>query len=586
MDPQTLTAHIVAIKRAVLMKELGRDGANLDLTIREALFDVFQTSGIGATKICYQADIQQTPTEMPGPEQPMAGSVLGLQTVPGPTQTQMIPVPVFERYRWYRFSTNKFLQPHDWHSTDFDEAPWLAMEFVERCTPAALAHYGLPANFAPNATRDDLILESGGKDPGEGSASLLKGVEIWLHAAEFDPQVAHTQVFYRLVLIEGQKEKAGVYEPSPYQTIGPDGRLTADSMIGNPIHPIALRTQADSAWPLSDAAFTDPLVRQQNTWRAQSIKARDSNVPRFLHSDRITEAIDKLKEADTGQGVAIEDELMSRGVNTFIQPLPHLENAQSDITGERNIEQDIEKTLGLGANQAGSVNPTVRSATEVATAQANVSVRLKAEQNILLERVLVGVRKFDALIQRYADQAQYVQILGAEGAKTLAMWNQHVISGRYAYDARIDSQLTIDESTRLKRLLDAVNFMAKSPYTNQAQVAREVWQAFGFDPSLMVKTPQPPPPDKPNVSFRFGGPDLALPEVRQILGMTGIQLDQTPSPQAQLLAAQQAAKNQPHGGPADKADVLSKHTSEETGAMPGQHPGAAPPASATPGRMP
>jgi hypothetical protein len=364
--------------------------------------------------------------------------------------------------------------------------------------------------------------------------------------------------------------------------------LTADSMIGNPIHPITLRTQADSAWPLADAAFTDPLVRQQNTWRMQSIQARDSNVPRFLHSDRITEAIDKLKEAATGQGAAIEDELMARGVDKLIQPIPHLENAQSDITGERNIEQDIEKTLGLGANQAGSINPTVRSATEVATAQANVSVRLKAEQNTLLESILRGIRKFDALIQRYADQPQYVQIVGQDGAKALALWDQHTISGRYAYDASVDSQLTVDASTRRKEFLDFVNFMAKSPWLDQGAIGRLGATVFGYDASELIRQPQPPPPPPPphpNVSLALTAPDLGLPEVQVVLKQLGIQLSPVPSPQLQQAMALQAAKNAPHGGAADKADVISKHSGEETGAMPGQHPSAAPPASITPGRV-
>jgi len=111
---------------------------------------------------------------------------------------------------------------------------------------------------------------------------------------------------------------------------------------------------------------------------------------------------------------------------------------------------------------------------------------------------------------------------------------------------------------------------------------------FGFDPALMVKDPTPPPPpppDKPKVSLALTAADLAMPEVRQILQELGIALGATVSPELALAHAQQQAKDQPHGGTADRVETLSQHHGELTGAMPGQVPAGAPPASATPGRV-
>lgn len=592
MDPKTgqpmPAEDIAAVKRAILNKELGPDNADLDQAITAALFDIFATSGVGATKICYEADIQQTPMEMPGPSTQMPGAVLGLQDVPGPTVTQMVPVPVHERFRWYRFSTSKLLIPHDYHSTDFDEAPWLGMEGV---MPLAQAKkkYGLPDDFSGNATRDDMIIESGSKDPTQGSADLVKFVEIWLHANVYDPEVAHSQKFRVLTLIEGLKEKPAEYRESPYQTIGPDHRLTADSMVGNPIHPIVLRQLSDTAWVPADAAFTDPLVKIENTWMSQTVKARDANIPRFVHSDSIKEAIDKLKDADVGQGVGIDDALAARGIATLIAPIPHLEHAASDTAGHALIRRAMDETLGLGANQAGGINNTVRSATEVATVQANVSVRLKGEQNQLLKRVLQGVRKFDSLIQRYQDKDGYIQIVGQGGAKKLVAYNQAMLSGRYAYEATVGSQLALDPDRRMKKVLDFVNFLAKSPWMDQGEMARLVTNEFGYDTARMIRQPQPPPPEAPNVSFRFGGPDLGIPEVRALLAAQNPAMAEIfaapPSPEAIMAQQTELAKHLPHGGTADKADVLSKHSSEETGAMPGHVPSGAPPAAATPGRV-
>lgn len=583
VDPtgQALDAStVVAVKRAVLNKLLGRDGANVKRTIDESLFAIFSSTGVGATKICYEVDTQDVEQPMPGPEQAMPGAVLNLQPVTSQTM-QAVPVPVYERFRWYHFSEAKLLIPHDYHSTDFDESPWLGMEFVMPLAKG-IKKYKLDPEFVANTSRDDLILEAGQhKDADAGSKSLLKGVEIWLKASNFDETVAHSQLYYVLTLIEGVPDRAAEYRPSPYQTIGPDHRLTADSMIGNPIHPITLRYLSDSAYIPADAAFTDPLVKQINTWRAQSIKGRDANIPRFFHPVSISAAVDKLKMADVGQGVAVPDEEFQKFKQELILAIPKLERAESDIQGESTIRRDNDETLGIGSNQAGAVTNTVRSATESAIVQQNVGVRLKAEQTQLMEAFLMGVRKFDALVQRYADQTEYVEIVGQDGAKKLAAWNQHTVSGRYAYDAEPDTQLTMDRQARIKNVLDFVNFMAKSQYMNQAEIARVVTLLFGFDPSRMIIQPQPPPPEKPKItmSFAFTAPDLSVPEVRQLLQEeSGLQLGPV-SPELQQAAAQAALKNAPHGGAADHVDQISKHTSDLTGKMDGRAPANTPQAA-------
>jgi hypothetical protein len=583
-DPQTgqpmEPATLAAIKKAVLGKLLGRDHADVDATVRAALFDVFATSGIGWTKICYEVDTQPIEQQVPGPPVAQPGAVLGLQTMPGPMVTQMVPVPVCERWRWYKFSAEKAILPYDFTSTDFDEAPYLGMEFVEPFTPQAAEKYRLPQDFQPNESRDDMLLTAD-RDAMPSSKTMIKGVELWLHASRYDPAVAHAQVFYRLVLIEGMRDQAAIYEQSPYQTIGPDGRLTPDSMIGSPIHPVVLRTVSDMAYVPSDSAFTDPLVSLENLWTKQDVLLRESNIARFFHSDAISVAVDQLKDADVGQGVAIPAGEMAKGIGALMIPLPHLEHAQSDSAGRQEIQRALQETLGLGANQAGTYSSTTRSATEVATIQQNVSVRLKSEQNIALSWFLKGVRKFDALAQRYLTERGYVELVGPDGVRALVAFTQAHLSGRYAYDAHPDSQLSMDQSTRIKRAIDYINFLAKSPFLNQKGAAELITSEFGYDPSRLIADPQPPPSEKPNISFRFSGPDLAIPEVRAILQAAGIPVQPAPSPEAIMAHQLEAAKALPHGGTAERADTLSKHHAAETDQQPGR-PTAVGPVPAAP----
>lgn len=577
-DPRTgqpmPDADVVAVKRAILKKQLGPDGADADAMMHASLFDIYQTSGVAGTKICYECDI----TQQPAPQQP---------GMPPPDPGATVPVCVYERWRWYHFSPEKLIIPHDFHSIEYDEADYLGMEFVERDTPQTREAYKLGPDYQPTVSRDEMILSRTKDETGSATIGLIKGVELFIRAKAFDPAVVHSQLFRRLVLIEGVTDRPAIYVENPYQTLGPDGRFTPDSMIGNPIHPIVMRGAGDTQWVPADSAFTDPLVRNENTWMAQDIQRRDSNLPRFFHSDKISIPVDNLGKMTTGQGVAVPHALMQQGIDKLIAPIPHLESAQSDAVGREHLQRAMTETLGIGSNQAGSYSSTIRSATENAIVQQNVNVRMKGEQARLLKRYLQGVRKFDAILQRYMTDQDYIEIVGQDGQRRLVQYNQAHISGRYAYDAHTDTQLTQDRDAQFKRYTEFVNFLAKSGWLNMGGVVQIGADLCGYDSTRLIKAPQPPPPQPPppvGINIAIKAADLGIPEVQLLLKERGLDLTQQgPSPQLQAEMAREAAKHQPHGGAADKMDLVDKHTSEHTGNQAGVQPqGAAPVPPVTP----
>lgn len=570
LDPYDVTA----LFREVLNKTLA--DANADLTIREAIFDYLQVSGVSPTIIHYQSDVKYPP-EQAAPAA-MPGSVLGLS---GANDVgAAMPIVVNERWLWEHFSPDRLLIPSDFNSTRYDTAPYLAMEFSEPDTPQARKYYKLPDNWKPNATQDDRSVA-----PKETTAPnktpLIKGVLVWLKAAFYDPNEPDRDVYYRLVLIEGMHDKAAIYEFSPYQEKDARGKLTYDSMIGNPIHPITLRVASDMAWIEPDAAFTDPLVQIKDKRIRNDEKLRQANLPRFFHAASLCDDFDKLVTADTGQGVPIADDLM-RQFGQLVQPIPHLEKAEADREGDIALDTALTQTLGIGPGQAGSATQTKRSATENAIIANAVNVRMKKEQTQLKEAVLAGVRKMASLIQRYKTTPGYVQIIGQDGTARLQAFTQAHLAFRYAIEALPDSQLTIDQESRTKRVMDTVNFTAKSAFVDQLALMRLVFTENGYNAAQLVKPPPPPPPPKPdlpNISYAFKAQDLAIPEVRQILAVAYPQLaatfSQPPSPESLLASAAENAKVAPqpqHGGAADKVDLLDKHTSQHTGQQPGVHP--------------
>lgn len=575
---QPVTAEdAVTIHAAVLNAKLGRDGVNVARLMRALLFDALQCSGVAASLIAYEADLADVPMEVPGPEAPIPGSVLGLSAAPT-TETQMVPVPVFEDWTWERMSPKKLLIPHDFHGTDFDKSPWLGYKFVKTLAQAK-RDYKLPDDFAPNATVDEALLKASVNEGArglDGKSSLVEGVVVYYKPAYFETEVTHRQVQYCLVLLKGMKDRPVKHRMSPHQTLK-GGRLTPDSLTKYPIRVLTLRDIADSAYVPADAAFTDPLIKQKNTWREQDIQLRDSNIPRFLYDESIKTALEALKTAGVGEGAPVTQGALMNGIDKLIAELPKLEKAMADVAGERNIDRDISETLALSANQAGTENDKVISATEVEVMQSSAAARLDAERDALIEYLLDGVRVYDTLLQRYATEDDFVEIVGQDGTKRLMKWNRQVIAGKYAYDIRPESQLRVDAAQDQKRINDFMNFHAKNPNINLPELTKIAAQKFGLDPAKLIKQPEPPGPPPPNVSVRVTMDDLAgpaAPIALKVLQQAGYQV--TPEDMAlvqqntQMLAAQQVAQQAAetaHGGPSDKVDLLNKHTEQETGRL-------------------
>lgn len=572
-QPKMLDPYdVVSLFREVLNKTLA--DANADLTVRESLFDFQQVSGVGFTKIHYQSDVKYPPAQAPPSQVP--GSVLALSGA-NDTLGAAMPVVVNERWIWEHFSPEQGLIPADFRSTRYDSAPYLGVEFAEPFTPQAAKQYNLPPDWTPTSSQNDRTITMPDAEP-KSKTLLIKGVELWIKAAFFDENEPDRDVYYRLVLIEGRQDVAAVYEFSPYQEKDAQGHLTFDSMIGNPIHPITLRVATDTAWIEPDAAFTDPLVQIKDARIRQDERLRQANLPRFFHAASLCEDFDKLITADTGQGVPIADDLM-RQFGSLVQEIPHLEKAEADREGDVALDTALTRTLGIGPGQSGAATQTKRSATENAIIANAVNVRMKKEQTQLKEAVLAGVRKMASLIQRYKTTPGYVQLIGQDGTARLEAFTQAHLAFRYAINALPDSQLTIDQESRTKRVMDVTNFTAKSPMVDQLALMRLVMTENGYNASQLVHPPPPPPPvkpDPPNVSLPIKPADLAIPEVRALLAAIYPPLaavfNQPPSPEALFANKAENATLAPHGGAADKVDTLDKHTSELTGRQPGVHP--------------
>lgn len=575
--PPLKMEDIVSIKQQVLHMKMGKDGIKSDRLHDELLFDVLAWAGFGASKLGYRCDFKiiQQPVMGPDPNyNPNAmGSMLGIGTPPpqpamvpqmgpdGKPITQSVPVPVYEEWYWRRFSPKKALWNDDLRSTRFDEdATWMGMEFF-MSPRAAMKTLGLTEEEVAKATSDDRLHEYS-EDGDAKSPGLVHGVEIFCKASIFTDEV-HPQAMNHLILIEGIPERPVVWRPSPDQDFDPNGRLTKDSLIGFPIRILTIRDLADSPFPICDSGFTNSEIKQLSTWARQSIQIRDAAIGKYFYD---TGAFDeqeviKMKDAEIGAYIGVQSGLLAGGSDKIFCTTAQIHNTQDDYRGQQLIQANINETLGISANGAGSFTDTVRSATESANVQSNMAGRNDKELSRTTDHWLDGARMIDQLLMRYATEQDYVEITGVDGAKRIQMWNNALISGRFLYDIAPDSSLRVDTARDFELDAKHWNLVAKSPLTNQEYLLRRMARRRGLDPAKAVypKSSIPPPPkENGKFSLALNGADLANPLVVLMLVDQGI------------ITQEQAAFNKPvvpppPEGAADKADVISQHVASNSG---------------------
>jgi hypothetical protein len=339
--------------------------------------------------------------------------------------------------------------------------------------------------------------------------------------------------------------------------------------------------------------MTRPLADELNQYRGQILKSRDASIPYAFYDEDILppEKIERITNGKYGPLVPVEGGRLTAGNPPIIQGIkPQL--SQETYVGQEIIERDIDRTLALGPNQSGAQNQSRRTATEVATMQSSVDTRLAGEQQKVVEFFVAGVRKLDALVQRFSDRTQPIQILGDDGAKIWVSWNKESISGRFAYTIKPDSQIHVDAAQDRQQDLAFYNLTARDPFINRLELARRLALKWGYNPDKLVAPPPPQGPPKPAVQVRVTAADLdprlpQFPFAIEILQQSGYQISPEALQNSVLLAGKATMqgslpdditppkdsglpKPQPeHPGAAEQVEPISKHAADRTGQLPG-----------------
>jgi hypothetical protein len=521
-------------------------------------------SEIGYTNVQVVMD-RQVPVMDPMSGQPVVDPMTGQPQL----QVQPTPMTVWEEFFWTKISPRAVLLPSEWRSTDYDDAPWIGYRW-RKPQSEVRRHYSLTEDTPLADESQDLpyFQPLNGQNGPDNSEPQCTGAKFWYRASVRDPNVLHPLVIREVVLIDGM-DRPVVHQNLTCQTIGPDGRLTDDSLVGYPLHPLALRDLTDAPYVAADCTITAPLTRELNKFRTQIIQRRDgSKLGVLVDSSRINpEVRQKIGQSDRPTMIPVEPGALDAGADKIMAQVPALNLGRESYLGQDYIERDRAQILGIDANQVGVSATSSRTATEITTVQRNADARFEQERARALEWWLAGVQKLSALILRYGDQVA-LDVLGPQRGQLWQQAKQQGIFGRYTFEIVVDSGNYTDVNERRRQTMQLYNMTAKDPATNHQELLLQIASEFGLDPSrwLVTKPPeQKPEPPTLSISVKPEDLDPRLPSyvgTYAILTAGGVKGLPPPVPQPMAAPLPPPAE---HGGMSEQSEMLNKHQMDETG---------------------
>lgn len=527
------------ISQGAINQQIGPEHINTKQLMDMLIYDIVCAVGFGGCKIGYESwNVASTNPLLP-------------------------TAPVGGRYYADRIPPGRLRGPFDeFTGENFNDCDWLGMRFFENVPDGTIGG----GNYSEKD--DDLLVEDGLSSRSRTSRKVKWGTYVCYRMSQFDPNENDPRIYREFELMDGDDA------PRMHRT------RECQNMKGNSIKVLTLRYVSDLALPPSDSEITRVLADELSRGRSQSLVHRNRSMPQnMFDSTQLKQpTVDKIERGDIqgmiGHPGPITDQLIKQ-INKGDMP-------QDTYRFNDVIGRDIERSWGLGANQQGQTNDTARTATELSIVENAKDTRLDYERDKIIAWYCNDlVRDIFALMQHYAQQDQSILMTDAQGAQQWLTWNAQAIQGEFAFTIKVNSQLRPDSAAQQKKMLDWVNISAKSPYVNQQENWALLAKEFGFDPARMIKPPPPPQPEQAKLTVSAVDLVTMLPIIQtnpaalQLLAANGVEIP----PEMMQLAmqmqavqeavAQAAPQNLLTDGTAPKADILSKHNSDETGRLSG-----------------
>lgn len=473
--------------------------AGIESSMDECLPDCINAAGIGIVMVSYEAitemreipaiDIQMLPPEI-------QAQIMQSGTLPNgePVPMEEVPHVIDSHYIIERISPANFLWPVAFSGSNFDKAPWIgrtgqvtwavAQQRWKLDVTQKNKYIGATQQYSQDSISTDID-----KD-GENADEMVEFDEIYFHTHQYSPNSKNYSAIHHMIFING-RETPVVDEPWKGQEIVPDdGKIIGAQRY--PIRVLSLTYITDEAIPPSDSAVGRSQVNEINKARTQMILQREHSIPiRTFDVNRVDPTIQMSLMRGTWQGM-----IPVQGVGTnIITEVSRSSFPNENFKFDAIAKGDLFEIWMVGQEFSGAN-------TETATESNNIA----GNANVRISRARAKVGKFfcsiaevlGGLIAVYEDPMLFGEGFSPEVSRTLA------------YSILADSTVLLDSNQRLQRLMQFINFTAKSGRVDIESVLKEIATLSGLDPNIVIVPPSPKPPVQPNISLRLTGTEDML----------------------------------------------------------------------------
>jgi hypothetical protein len=467
----------------------------LEAAMDEVLPDCINAAGVGIILVSYEAlteDREVPAIDMASLPPEIGAQILQSGMLPdgSPVPMETVPHVTDKRYLVQRISPADFLWPTNFTGSDFDCAPWIGRS--GRITwSEAVRKYKLKESDRDLVMGEDrTVLDKLTHDVEKEKVSPEQMVgfdEVFYREFQYDPEAKSYSTIHHLVFLSG-KEDPVVDEPWKGQQMDEE----AQTLLGAKKYPVRVLTLAyitDESIPPSDSAIGRPQVNEINKSRTQMIQQRSRNIPvRWFDVNRIDPAIQQSLMKGTWQNMIPVQGEGSRVIGEVAKS----SHPPEDFTFDQIAKSDLNEMWTIGPNQIGS-GADVETKGESGEIAANFQTRVGRERAKVVSFVVGISQVLAGLMCLYEDPSVFGEEFDPAFSKTLT------------FSILADSTVLLDSNQKLKRYSDFVNMYAKSGFVALEPVLKEIALLTGLDPNVVIKAPEPAPPEVPNISLRLTG---------------------------------------------------------------------------------
>lgn len=471
--------------------------SGIETAMDECMPDCINAAGIGVVMVSYEAITEEV--EVPAIDVGMLPPELQAQIMQTgmlpngqPIPMEVVPRVIDKRYMIERISPGDFLWPVSFSGSNFDKAPWVGRS-GQVTWSVAQQRWNLDETkknqyLGKESRLQDALSTDTEKESSDGD-EMVSFDEVFYREREYQPSKKFNAIRH-LIYLNGQDSPV-VDEPWKGQEMDPE----SGDIIGAlryPIRVLTLTYISDEAIPPSDSAIGRPQVNEINKARTQMIKQREHSIPiRTFDVNRVPPEIQYNLMRGTWQGMI---PVQGAGQN-IINEISRSGFPNENFKFDEIAKGDLFEIWMVGQDFAGA---NVETKGEADTIAGNTNVRISRARAKVGKFFTSIAEVLGGLISVYEDPATFGESFTPQVSKTLA------------YSILADSTVLLDSNQRLQRLMQFINFTAKSGRVEVESVLKEIATLSGLDPSVVIIPPAPKPPVQPNVSLRLTGTEDML----------------------------------------------------------------------------